>query len=299
LSHDTLPGLKTIGHWDARTEQQWGLPPHRNEGIEISFLESGRVAFTVEDCEQVLQPGDLTITRPWQLHKLGNPHVGSSRLHWLILDMGVRRPNQKWKWPRWVMLNACEKRELETSLRHNEQPVWPVSGEIRDCFRAIGTAVEKDKQGSNSSRLAIRVSDLFLLMLDMFRHRCIRLDRSLAGSRRTVQLFLAGLCNRAHDLAADWTVESMAEECGLKPTQFVHYVKHLTNAAPMHYLNDCRLQLATKLLHESNGGSVTEVALASGFCSSQYFATLFRRRFGCTPKAYKERTGSRKYNSAT
>jgi len=293
LSHDALPGLKTIGHWDAKTEQQWGLPPHRNEGIEISFLESGTLAFAVDHRDCVLQPGDLTITRPWQLHCLGSPHVGSSRLHWLILDVGVRRPNQNWKWPRWVMLNASEKRELETSLRHNEQPVWRTSSDIWDCFRAMGTAVENDRDGSNSSRLAIRISDLLLLMLDMFRHRCIPLDRSLAGSRRTVQLFLAGLCSQAQDLAADWTVESMAEECGLKPTQFVHHVKQLTNAAPMHYLNDCRLQFGAKLLQNNEPNSVTDVALTCGFCSSQYFATLFKRRFGCTPKAYRERNGCR------
>ncbi len=290
LSHDALQGLKTIGHWDAATEQHWGLPAHRNEGIEISFLQSGTLAFAVDGREYMLQPGDLTITRPWQLHRLGNPNVGSSRLHWLILDLGVRRPNQSWKWPRWVMLNATEADELERNLRHNEQPVWRASNEIWRCFRAIGLAVENDKRGSNNSRLAIKINDLLLLLLDIFRSQRIPLDRSLAGSRRTVQLFLAGLCHQAQELGTNWTVESMAEECGLKPTQFVHYVKQLTNAAPMHYLNDCRLQLAAGLLHQNDANSVTDIALACGFSSSQYFATLFKRRFGCTPKTYKERT---------
>lgn len=187
------------------------------------------------------------------------------------------------------MLNAFEKRELETNLRHNEQPVWRVSSDIWQCFRAIGAAVENDRQGSNGSRLAIRINDLLLLMLDMFRDRRIPLDRSLAGSRRTVQLFLAGLCSQTLDLAPNWTVELMAEECGLKPTQFVHYVKQLTNMAPMHYLNDCRLQLAAKLLQEEKSDNVTDIALQCGFCSSQYLATLFKRRFGCTPKTYRER----------
>lgn len=288
LSQESLPGLKTIGHWDAKSEQQWGLPPHRNEGIEISFLESGSLAFGVDGEDHRLQPGDLTITRPWQLHRLGNPYVGSSRLHWLILDLRVRRPHQNWKWPRWVMLSSSEKRELEINLRQNEQPVWHVSSDICDCFRAIGAAVENDRDGSNSSRLAIRISDLLLLMLDMFRRRCIPLDRTLAGSRRTVQLFLSTLWNQSEMLAADWTVESMAEECGLKPTQFVHHVRQLTNRAPIHYLNDCRLQCAANLLADTERSSVTGVALTCGFSSSQYFATLFRRRFGCSPTKYKQ-----------
>jgi AraC-like DNA-binding protein len=32
--------------------------------------------------------------------------------------------------------------------------------------------------------------------------------------------------------------------------------------------------------------SVTEVAFACGFSSSQYFATLFRRRFKASPKEF-------------
>ena len=289
LPDETLLGLKTIGHWNIKLEQQWGLPPHRNEGIEISFLETGTLAFDTDGQGNSLQPGDLTITRPWQLHRVGNPFVGRSRLHWLILDVGVRRPHQSWKWPRWVMLSASEKHELEINLRRNEQPVWHAVGDVCDCFRAIGTAVEEDRDGSNSSRLAIRISDLLMLLLDMFRRRCIPLDRALAGSRRTVQIFLSDLCNQGQFLATDWTVESMAEECGLKPTQFVHHVKQLTNVAPIQYLNSCRLQLAAKLLLNSEMASVTDVALNCGFSSSQYFATLFRRRFGCSPTVYKHR----------
>ena len=33
-----LPGLRSIGCWDAVGPQNWGLPMHRNEGIEICFL---------------------------------------------------------------------------------------------------------------------------------------------------------------------------------------------------------------------------------------------------------------------
>ena len=34
-----LPGLKMAGYWDADSDQDWGLPWHRNEGIELTLLE--------------------------------------------------------------------------------------------------------------------------------------------------------------------------------------------------------------------------------------------------------------------
>ena len=41
LKKEDLPGIKNIGYWDAKKTQVWGLPWHRNEGIEICFLETG------------------------------------------------------------------------------------------------------------------------------------------------------------------------------------------------------------------------------------------------------------------
>ena len=110
-----LSGIKTVGYWDARGPQTWGLPSHRNEGIEITFLESGKLAFGIGDQEHLLHADALTITRPWQTHRVGNPAVGPGKLHWLILDVGVRRPNQSWKWPAWIMLSGPD-RGLYTEL---------------------------------------------------------------------------------------------------------------------------------------------------------------------------------------
>ncbi|MGH9581978.1 MAG: AraC family transcriptional regulator, partial [Bryobacteraceae bacterium] len=275
LKEDALPGLKTVGHWDAATEQKWGLPWHRNEGIEISYLESGALDFAANGVEFTLEPGDLMITRPWQSHRLGKPYLRPNRLHWLIVDVSVRRPNQPWKWPRWFMLSQDEAGELERNLRHNEKPVWRASSEIRHCFHLIAQAVEMDAEGSQVSRLGIRINDLFLLLLDLFRSQSMHLEHISTGSRQKVRLFLANLASDPDSLAAEWTLERMAEKCGLKMTQFVRYAKELTNMAPLHYLNRCRLEYAAKLLKDQPSRSITDVALSCGFSSSQYFATLF------------------------
>ena len=43
LPKHALFGVKTVGFWDAPLNQPWGLDWHRNEGIEFTFLERGRV----------------------------------------------------------------------------------------------------------------------------------------------------------------------------------------------------------------------------------------------------------------
>jgi AraC family L-rhamnose operon regulatory protein RhaS len=108
LPNSTLPGLSSVGFWDAAGQQHWGLDLHRNEGVEFAFLEAGNLPLTVENHQYTLRANDLSITRPWQPHRLGLPHVRASRLHWVMLDVGVRRPNQPWKWPTWIVLTKTD-----------------------------------------------------------------------------------------------------------------------------------------------------------------------------------------------
>ena len=284
-----LQGLKTAGYWDADAPQRWGLPWHRNEGIEITYLESGRVAYGVDDRQYNLQPGALTVTRPWQKHRVGDPVVGPGKLHWLIIDVGVRRPNQPWKWPGWIMLSERDRDELAGVLRQTDQPVWKASGDIAHCFCAIGGAIDSDKQGSSISTLTIRINELLLLLLVLLRKQKPVLDEALTTSRRTVELFLSDLNLHREHLALEWTVLDMADSCGLGVTQFIHAVKQLTNMTPLHYLNHCRLDVAATLLSGHPGEKVTDIAQTCGFASSQYFATVFNRRFGCTPSEFRRR----------
>ena len=79
----------------------------------------------------------------------------------------------------------------------------------------------------------------------------------------------------------------MAEHCGLGVTHFVHHCKQLTNMTPAQYLNHCRIEAGAKMLVEKPAMSITNIALTCGFGSSQYFATVFRRRYGCSPKDFR------------
>jgi AraC family L-rhamnose operon regulatory protein RhaS len=293
LTKNSLPGLRTVGYWAAEDDQTWALPWHRNEGIELTFVETGNIGFAVDGRTRSLEPGDLTITRPWQLHKVGTPTVPAGRLHWLVLDVGVRHPHQSWKWPSWVVLSRADLAELTDVIRHNEQPVWRGTPEIRRCVLSIAEAVEADCQGSSISRIAVGINELLIQLLNLFQGNRIPLDRSLSASRRTVQLFLDDLRSHPERLEQEWSLDAMAKSCGLATTQFVAHVRSLTNMTPMHYLKGRRLDFAAKALRQRPDRSITDIAMASGFSSSQYFATAFSGRFGCGPREYRRGSGNR------
>ena len=283
-----LPGINSIGFWNGTGAQDWGLEAHRNEGLEICYLETGAMAFSVEAKNFELRSGHFTITRPWQLHQLGAPNIGPGKLHWLILDVGVRRPNQDWRWQRWVTLTSADKAELTRKLRHNENAVWHSSPEIATAFRGLSEGVMKWKEAHVESRMITLLNQLLLGILTALTAQQKHQNPELTSRRRTVELFLRDLAANGANHSQPWTLEKMATHCGMGITAFSKYCRELVNAGPVEFLNRSRLESAAQRLRFQQNASVTEIALASGFNSSQYFATTFARRYGTSPRNFRQ-----------
>ena len=215
LTEDTV-GLNSVGYWDADEPQDWGLDWHRNEGIEIHFLESGSMPYSQENQEMELLPNCLTITRPWESHKVGNPFIGMGKFYWVILDLDVRRPHESWTWPDWIVLAPKDLDRLTTILRQNEKVLWKTDNRIRECFRLIGKAVDTDECGSNSSRIRLLVNHLLILLLDLMNAEEMELNEQLTDSSRSVKLFLNELEKSILDA---WTIEKMAQSAGVGLTR--------------------------------------------------------------------------------
>jgi AraC family L-rhamnose operon regulatory protein RhaS len=222
------------------------------------------------------------------LHRLGAPNIGPGKLHWLILDVGVRRPNQEWRWPRWLTLTAADRAELTRKLRSNKNPVWDSSPEIAAAFRGLSDGVLRWREPHIESRMLTLLNQLMLGILTVLTEQEKHHNPGLTSRRRTVELFLRDLAANAGTSSRTWTLQKMAAHCGMGITVFSKYSRELVNNGPVEYLNRCRLNHAARQLKENPELPVTEIGLQNGFNSSQYFATAFRQRFKQTPRAYRE-----------
>jgi AraC family L-rhamnose operon regulatory protein RhaS len=285
LPHDVLKGVNSLGCWDAKVQQNWGLDWHRNEGIEFTFLASGKLSFSLGNKEYFLKPGDLTITRPWQSHKVGKPHIDIGKLYWLIIDVGVRQPHQHWQWPDWIILAPEDLQELTNILRQNEMPVWKIDESVSKCFQKIGVCLEASDSKIPHSKLKILINELLLLLLELFRNGKVELDQSLTNNLRAAEIFFQHL---KEDYDRSWTIEAMATHCGLGITSLTKYCKQLTNLTPVNYLIKIRLEAAAQMLADHKDKSITDICYDCGFSSSQYFATTFRKLFNCSPNNYRK-----------
>jgi len=289
MPQNLLPGLNSIGFWNADSSQTWEEELHRNEGVEIAFLESGTIALVTGNKKYELRAGQFVVTRPWQLHKLGN--IGPCRLHWLILDVGVRRPHQAWQWPDWMVLTKDDLAELTRRLLENDDPVRTANQAMVQAFRALARTIEVWDRPHAISRLATNLNQLFLGILGAASDAPAREIHEPTSRQRAVESFLIGLKNEPVTRQEPWTIDRMAEHCGMGVTSFSKYCRELVNAGPMEFLNRCRLDHAVDLLRQNGGLSITDIAMTCGFNSSQYFATCFRQRFHVAPSKFTPRSG--------
>lgn len=83
-------------------------------------------------------------------------------------------------------------------------------------------------------------------------------------------------------------MDDAAEVAGLGVTQFHERFHREAGYTPGDWRLRRRVMRAKQLLRQANR-SVLDVAMASGFSSSQYFATAFSRLTGLSPSQYRRR----------
>ena len=83
-------------------------------------------------------------------------------------------------------------------------------------------------------------------------------------------------------------VADICKEMGISRVQLYRKVKALLNCNINDYIVNSRLQKARYYLQHEDL-SISEVAFKTGFSSSAYFSTVFKSKFGMSPKAFKEK----------
>jgi signal transduction histidine kinase/AraC-like DNA-binding protein len=87
--------------------------------------------------------------------------------------------------------------------------------------------------------------------------------------------------------AGQVSLKDLAAYVGLSEQHLIRSFQKEIGVTPIDYLKRYRIERAKALLEEGSR-SVTEVAFEVGFCTSSYFARVFRREVGVSPSAYQK-----------
>ena len=88
------------------------------------------------------------------------------------------------------------------------------------------------------------------------------------------------------DIAASWSVDTLAKEVDLSRSAFMDRFAQLIGMPPIRYLTVWRLEIAKRHLRESRM-SIPQIAVAVGYESEEGFRRAFKREFEIWPAEWR------------
>ncbi len=260
------------------------LSPHKNRGLEITYVAKGNLEWMVEGRAERVPAGSVFFTLPWQVHGSVEPREPSNTIYHVLFHLAkdYATPQRQFTVKEHFGFTSQETRQISRTLCSAE----------RHCHRATPAMrwlmpnLINELQGNHALSEAHALSYLRAVLVELARivsGDAVDRDTHTPSEHRTQKLLklLADSCGQ------QWTLKAMAEQCGIHRTQLSTIVQKLTGCTPMEYVGRLRIERAKTLLRESDM-KVIDIAFECGFGSSQYFANLFRRATDITPSTYRK-----------
>lgn len=259
------------------------LPIHKNPGLEIVYLDHGHLAWQCEGKTEVVRPGSIYFTLPWQEH--GSIFEFEPGHHWsfvvIRLTGAAKVGSRSVAFPSALGFDRKTTGRIRQLLTESSLHARQATSFFRSLMFAL--IDELENPGPFHQPRVVHLTAQVILELASILSGSAR-PTECADARR-ISALLTELERTCDHL---WTLEEMASRIGLKHTQFTERFRQYTGDSPLRHLNRLRVKKARQLLREGRK-SITEIAFDCGFASSQHFAKVFRQFTGVAARAYREK----------
>ncbi|MEO6230262.1 MAG: AraC family transcriptional regulator [Ferruginibacter sp.] len=247
-------------------------------GVKIFYILDGKFNWNIHNIEHTLYPGDVALILPGQ-------EIGSTGG---ILEIGsfcFLHFNAYLKGTGEIVLDKCgrlsgnEITAMSKILLLSSPVVITQINEAGKILKCIQQELCDQEFGYHTS-VNNRIDELLILLT---RH----LTRQKNPGRDFPKTFMKLEEALRKDISHQWTVDEMAALVGLGNTLFNDTVKNYTGFTPLNYLINIRISEAIRLLKKSHI-SIINIALDTGFNSSQHFSTTFKKLTGFTPGEFRK-----------
>jgi AraC-like DNA-binding protein len=274
LRQDGLPEIPLLG-WQCYSKARPDLPLHRHSGcMEFHYCERGNQVFQVGERLYRLQGGDLFFNQPNELHSTGGYPCGPGVIYCLIVK--VPKTDQGF-----LGLSSGESRLLVNRFVQMSDRQFKATRGIKLLFDELFQLHDHREIFLRKSRMQSTAVRLLLTMLDCS-------ARHAAKSQPSVRI--THMIQTIRDCPqGEYRLEDLARQTHLSLARFKGRFKVEMGISPWQFILQTKIEAAQKRLREE-GESITKIAIELGFVSSQYFATVFKRVTGMTPREYRNRT---------
>jgi AraC-like DNA-binding protein len=270
LRQDGLPEIPLLG-WQCYSKARPDLPLHSHRGcLEIHYRERGEQTFQVADRLYHVRGGELFVNQPDETHSTGGHPCGPGVMYCLLVKLPRPRHGL-------LGLSPEESRRLVQRFQQLPDRQFRALRDVKRLFDELLRLHDCPETFLHKSRMRLTAVMLLMHILDSA-------DRD-TRSQTSVQMAQVIQTIREHP-ENEFRLEELARQTHLSLARFKGRFKAETGVSPWQFILQTKIQAAQQRLRAGDR-SVTDIALDLGFVSSQYFATVFKRFTGLTPRAYR------------
>lgn len=249
------------------------LPSHRNPGLEIVHLSRGHLRWQAEGKIEILAPGSVFFTLPWEEHGSVEEFEPGHRWQYAILalDQPYQTRRRRFGFHPALQFSTAETRKIVKVLLSARRRCFRAGPALPEILQAI-VAEGREPGWMNSAYLSTLARQAVLALCRQIQAECPRTPLVRDRARFAIDRLVARIAQQPEQ---PWTLDAMAATCGLRRSQFSDLFRQITGDSPISFHNRLRVAQARTLLRTTSH-SITFIAHACGFASSQYFARQFR-----------------------
>lgn len=238
---------------------------HFHDKHELYYLEKGKTRYFIGNEIYLMNPGDIVFVPKGTFHKTTPEENTVSERVLLVFDDAFAGEEYK---------------KYIDSLRHDKLVKLP--GEQVYKVRELMMKIEHERKHKNTDYIEMEKLYLRQLLVIISRYRIKDADIKFTQSFKVIQDAAKYI---SQNYSSEITLDYLAEKYAMSPSYFSKQFKSVTGVGLNEYINLTRVTAAEKLLAKANM-PITQVALECGFNDSNYFAAVFKKIKGITPKKF-------------
>ena len=246
-----------------RSFEMEGMHIHKKH--ELYFLEKGGTKYFIGKEIYILQPGDFIFVPKDVFHKTDKFECDSYKRVLIVFDDNFIGEEY---FPYIDILSRIKFVRIAPGKQHR----------IREVLGRIEHESRHKSEGYETL-LKLYLRELLVLLV---RYQSPVTETELNSSYRLIQ-DCAEFISRHYN--SELNLEILAKKYSLSKSYFSKLFKDITGVGVNEYINITRISAAEKLLSKK-GITVTKAAVECGFNDSNYFATVFKKIKGISPKKY-------------
>jgi AraC-like DNA-binding protein len=250
---------------------------HSHGGFEVLFLLDGATAYEFSgQGAVVLQGGHFLVVPPGLVHR--GLHDMRSPCTIFGLALTASRPSD-WKA---TTFDASDLRRLRRALDTAGRKAHPFSPALHWLVRQLMEETSNYQANPQHAEAGIAMRALICAVL-------VEVMRQiLVPPTEPKEFVAAAIAYLRQRLQESVRMDDLVRHVGFSRARVFDMFKKQTGLTPNDYLQRLRIETTQKQLRQTNL-SVTDIGLATGFSSGQYFSTVFARYTGVSPTDFRKR----------